>query len=335
MSGGSSNAGAWFTQLKAADVPKIESLPDDLRVGDIIETWQGDPAALRAGRSVLVGFPQDEGVRRNHGRPGAAEAPTEIRRWLYRLCAADPESGFSLVANPPLDLGDVPITGSLEDTQDALAQIVAAILKSGATPVVLGGGHETAFGHYLGYVRARKSVGIINIDAHLDVRPPQAGLGHSGSPFRQAIEHPSSPLPGDRYVCLGAQPQSVSVAHARFAQNHGCVIRWCGDVSGRLVDAFAKERDRLSGCSLYLTLDADAVRAADVPGVSAPNSLGLAGNEVAQLARYAGACPVVASIDLVEINPRHDRDGRSARWAAVVIWNFLIGRLTLVHQVSS
>src|SRR5205814_6005771 len=63
----------------------------------------------------------------------------------------------------------------------------------------------------------------------------------------------------------------------------------------------------------------------EVPGVSAPNPVGLSGREVIACARLAGQSPHVASFELVEINPRYDRDGQSARWAAVVLWNFLIG----------
>src|SRR5437016_5225101 len=86
MSGGSSNGAAWFTRLEPMQPPGgLVRDPDDPRLGDLIEFWRGDPAALRPGRAVLIGFPQDEGVRRNHGRAGAAEAPGEIRRWLYRL----------------------------------------------------------------------------------------------------------------------------------------------------------------------------------------------------------------------------------------------------------
>jgi formiminoglutamase len=59
--------------------------------------------------------------------------------------------------------------------------------------------------------------------------------------------------------------------------------------------------------------------------VSAPNPLGLSGEEVAACARLAGASPAVSSFDLVEINPSLDRDGRSARWAAVAVWHFLAG----------
>src|SRR5205814_1673599 len=103
--------------------------PDDPRLGEVIETWTGDAAALRPGRAVLVGFPQDEGVRRNHGRPGAAEAPHELRRWLHRLTPYDGAADVDLAAAPPLDLGDVRVAGTLEETQEALGEVVAAVLR--------------------------------------------------------------------------------------------------------------------------------------------------------------------------------------------------------------
>lgn len=328
MSGESSSAAAWSSLLEPVRRPEdVFQRPDDPRLGEIIEVWNGDTAALRPGRAVLVGFPQDEGVRRNHGRPGAAEAPHELRRWLHRLVPWDSESNIDLTVNPPLDLGNVRLSGSLEESQQALGTVVAAILQSGAVPIILGGGHETAYGHYLGYVAAGVPVGIINIDAHLDVRPLIDGRGHSGTPFRQALEHPTHPLPGDHYVCLGAQPHAVSHFHWLYARSRGCTVRWCRELERAVADHLLETGERLAkgGCSVYLSIDADAVRMADVPGVSAPNPGGLSGREVLAAARLAGRSPAVASLDLVEINPRHDRDGQSARWGAVLIWNFLLG----------
>jgi formiminoglutamase len=266
-------------------------------------------------------------VRRNRGRPGAAAAPHDIRIALYRLTPWDGRRDIDLARRPPLDAGNVRIVGGLEDSQAALAEVVGGLLAGGVVPIVLGGGHETAYGVYLGYVAAGRSVGIVNLDAHLDVRPCPAGVGHSGSPFRQALEHPTRPLPGAQYVCLGAQPHAVSREHLRYVRERGGVVRWADEVRGELARHLAAERDRLAalGCAVHVSLDADAVHAADVPGVSAPNAAGLSGAEVIACAFEAGAAPQVAGLELVEINPRHDRDGQSARWAALVVWNFLAG----------
>lgn len=301
--------------------------PDDPRLGEIVEFWRGESDSLRPGRAVLIGFPQDEGVRRNQGRVGAAEAPHEIRRSLYRLTPGDPAHERDLTGTPPLDVGNVRIAGALEQTQDALAEVVLGVLCRGAVPIVLGGGHETAYGVYLGYVAAGMAVGIVNIDAHLDVRPLIDGKGHSGSPFRQAIEHPAAPL--GRYVCLGAQPHVISREHLRYAQEHGSVVRWQDELRPSLAHHLAVEGERMAGLGLavHLSIDADAVTMADVPGVSAPNPAGLDGADVLGAARLAGGSLEVTGLDLVEINPRHDRDGQSARWGALLVWNFLVGML--------
>jgi formiminoglutamase len=207
-------------------------------------------------------------------------------------------------------------------------------------PVVLGGGHETAYGHYLGYALSRvrgsaqaasppgwRPVAVINLDAHLDVRPFTDGHGHSGTPFRQAMEHPDFPLPGERYVCLGAEPHACAREHVRYVREHGGAIRWADEVRGRLADEFVAQRDRLAaaGCQLYVTLDADAVGGAEVAGVSAPGALGLSAVEVARCAYLAGLSSQVSSFDLVEVNPREDPTGQSVRWAAGVVWQFLAG----------
>lgn len=328
MSGASSSVAEWFTRLEPAHLNlELARRPDDPRLHEVIQPWRGDPADLRPGRAVLLGFPQDEGVRRNQGRPGAARAPEEIRRWLYRLAPWDPEMDVDLALAPPLDLGNIRIQGALEESQEVLAHVVAPVLRAGAVPIVLGGGHETAYGHYLGYVAAGRPVGIINIDAHLDVRPLLDGRGHSGSPFRQALEHPTQPLPGSRYACLGAQPHATSRQHWQYACQCGARVHWRGDLQPSLASHLSVECDRFAaeGTAIYLSIDADVVRMADVPGVSAPNPSGLPGDEVLAAARIAGQSPGIARLDLVELNPNHDSGGQSARWGALVVWNFLVG----------
>lgn len=61
------------------------------------------------------------------------------------------------------------------------------------------------------------------------MRELKEGLGHSGSPFRQAIEHPSGRCRG--YSVAGLQPHSVAATHAAFVRAHGCLV-WREEVTG-------------------------------------------------------------------------------------------------------
>lgn len=290
--------------------------PDDPRVGHLL----GRTATPASAAVVLVGFPTDRGVQRNGGRRGAAEAPDAIRAQLFKL-TPDPDrpAEFVAVIQNTYDLGDVEVSGDLDADQRHLGETLAPHLARGAVAIVLGGGHETAYGHFLGYEQAGKKIAILNWDAHPDVRPLVDDESHSGSPFRQALEHPSGLC--RKYTVAGLNPSSVARAHLDFIAEHGGVVHFNTEISFTAVESIyaAHEHDTL------VTFDLDAVDQASAPGVSAPAVAGLSPHIWLYAAYRAGRCSTVRSMDLVELCPKFDVDSRSARLAARTIWEFLRG----------
>ena len=284
--------------------------PSDPRLGD----WLRDAGLEARTRVALLGFPSDEGVRRNGGRPGAALGPAAIREALYRMTpdARDP-APFEALLDRAADLGDLEVTGDVEADQARLGQRVGALLEAGVVPVVLGGGHETAFGHFLGHVEAGRSVWALNWDAHADVRPLEDGRAHSGSPFRQMLDHPSGRCAG--YTVAGLLPWRMAAAHAAVPDR----VVWAGDLTAEAA------RDLVAGLDApaLASFDLDAVDAA--PGVSAPGVGGLPVGVWLGAAEACGRSPRVASVDVVELNPLHDADGRTATLAALTVWHVLRG----------
>jgi formiminoglutamase len=309
------------TELEPPSVASPDPRGDDPRVGHLLGR-RADGA-----RAVLIGFPSDEGVRLNGGRPGAAGGPDAIRRQLYKLTpdARRPDAFVDLLSRT-VDLGNLVLHGPLEDDQQRLGGILAPHLKRGAVPIVLGGGHETAFGHFLGYVKAEMPATVLNWDAHADVRPLRDGRAHSGSPFRQALEHPSGTCRG--YTVAGLQPQSTARTHLDFLAARGGSFFWKEAIDEPRVEAIY---DDLDGPCLT-TFDLDAVDQARAPGVSAPNADGLSRTLWLRAAERAGCCPAVSSMDLVELSPAVDLDARTARLAALTVWCFLTG---LAGRVTS
>jgi formiminoglutamase len=282
-----------------------------------LEHWLArPPGASGPVRASIVGFAVDQGVARNAGRPGASAGPRAIRERLWRMCpdAEDP-APFVRLLEHTRDLGDVAASGDLEADQHALGDVVANELARGAFVIVLGGGHETAYGHFLGYVRAQRAVAIRNIDAHPDVRPLRDGLGHSGSPFRQALEHPSGLC--ESYRVEGLQPSAATQAHLSYLQARGARFGFR--------HRFDPEALYDATCATLATFCLDAVDQAFAPGVSAPSTDGLSTGEWLRAAYLAGASPRVSSADVVELNPAFDRDGQTARLAARTVWELLRG----------
>lgn len=288
---------------------------DDPRIGHLLERGHGGAAK---GAVTIIGFPCDVGVARNNGRPGAVEGPEAVREWLYRFTPDARTPAMVDLLDRSRDLGDLALSGDLAADQALLGEAVAAVLRDGGIPVVLGGGHETAFGHFLGYVVAGIEVGISNIDAHADVRELNNGEGHSGSPFRQTLEHESGRCADYRVAAL--QPQSVSKPHVDYLEQKGC-RHWFRDRT----DASILDTLYPAGGRRYATFCLDAVDAAFAPGVSAPAADGLTPELWLAAAEHAGRNPAVQSFDVVELNPRFDVDGRTARLAALTVWRFLRG----------
>lgn len=306
--------------LEPPDPPPARASEDDPRIGALLGGQLSHPGEARV---VLVGFPCDEGVRRNGGRPGAAGGPEALRRCLYRL-TPDPRH-FDLFVDligHAADLGDLVLDGPMEARQEALGDVLAPHLRRGAVAVVLGGGHETAFGHFLGYVRAGLEVSLLNWDAHPDVRPLEGGRGHSGTPFREALLHASGACRG--YTVAGLLPQSVARAHLRFLEEQGGRYLWREECTGAALEALYAGLD---GPAL-VSFDLDAVDQSAAPGVSAPAVGGLSAERWLQAAYEAGRAPGVRSIDVVELNPAFDPDDRTARLGALTIWHFLRGLAT-------
>lgn len=204
--------------------------PDHARWHQVVRGWvEGEP--LAPGSAVLVGFASDEGVRRNQGRVGAAQGPSALRRALAPL--SDPD-------RPVRDAGDVVVTGGdLEGGQERLGARVRAILSAGGLPVVLGGGHEVAYGTYRGWA-GQPGWGILNLDAHLDLR--HADVATSGTPFAQAAAAEEAAGRRLGYAVAGAARCANTRALFDAAERLGAPILLDEDCDREAVEAFA---DRL------------------------------------------------------------------------------------------
>lgn len=310
--------------LQPPSVSPPDTSADDPRLGHLLDGDPRDPSGLLA---VLVGFPVDEGVVRNGGRAGAAEGPDRLRTWLYGMTPdARRHDAILDLLGATADAGDIISDKPLQTSQTYLGETLAPYLRHDAMPVVLGGGHETAYGHFLGYVEAEQEVSILNWDAHMDVRPLNDGRPHSGSSFRQALEHPSGRC--RHYTVVGLQPHSTAAAQLRFVEKHDGRFLWADEVSQATVEALY---DATPGPTM-VTFDLDAVDQAEAPGVSAPAVGGLDRDVWLHGAYHAGRCPQVTSVDVSELNPTVDVDDRTARLAALTVMQVLRGLADRLHR---
>ncbi|MCL6510078.1 MAG: formimidoylglutamase [Anaerolineae bacterium] len=289
---------------------------NDVRLGEAVRTAVDDYPDAQV---VIVGCPQDEGVRRNGGRSGAASAPTEIRRALYKLSI----NGIAPVRL--FDLGDTIIQPTLEETHDLHQRVVRRIVEDGKRLIVLGGGNDIAYPDCAGLAQAaRGDVLAFNVDAHFDVRADP--IRNSGTPYRQLLDE--GLIQPHHFYEIGAQPFANSPIYEQYLRDKGAHIINLVELRREGIErSFARFLHSQFSIlnSIFWGFDLDVVRAAEAPGVSAPNPIGMTGDELCQIAVIAGRDPRTHIVEFSEVNPNYDVDGRTARLTAVAIWHVLAG----------
>jgi len=322
--------------LRAIDPSVIYRSNDieDRRIGDVLVGVKDIPAGTQT-VCVVVGAPQHIGVERNGGRPGAAEGPTAFRRAFSKLAISAFEHHINSGRLVLADAGDIDTDGkTLEQIHDEQYDVVAEILAHGYVPIVVGGGHDTAWPTIRALESLGKSYGVVNIDAHADVRPlKDGGRAHSGSPFYQMLTQQSSHLLPGGFVEFGLQAHSVAASHADFLRDTGVCV-WMLDQIRRVGPeaAWPQALERLTiADSLYVSLDLDAIASAFAPGVSAPAADGFVPHEVSMFLRHAASTAKLRAFDVVELNPAYDQDGRTAKLAATLTYEVIAGLAGLLQ----
>lgn len=306
-------------------MPSHEPISQSLWAGRSAETIQYWHQAVKCqkpsdkphgtGKSIsLLGYAVDAGVQRNSGRPGSADGPDAIRKMMAGM-------GFHLDNGIPIyDFGNIGTVGDdLEETQIWVKEWVLERLQSHSFPLLLGGGHDLAYANGQAAMQhclnKGEKLGIINLDAHFDLRPLLLGKGHSGSPFFQLSEE----YPKDfHYLCLGIQragnpPQLFETARALKVQwiemGEFSISNW--EYIREVLDHFCSNVNKI-----YLSIDLDGFSSAFAPGVSAPSPMGFSPELASKVLNWIADSGKLLCMDVVELNPQFDQDNATARLAA-------------------
>ena len=168
-----------------------------------INNWEKDLDKSNC-EFVIIGIPEDIGVRANYGRAGASSAfNPALDSFLSQ------QDNLFLNAKNIFVLGEIHVEDLMKKAEhleqktkqniDELRKIVSEIdlrvshviskiIKFKKIPIIIGGGHNNAFGNIKGsFEGLSQQINVINCDAHLDFRPLEGR--HSGNGFSYAFEN--------------------------------------------------------------------------------------------------------------------------------------------------
>jgi arginase len=299
---------------------------------------EGDPAAeggqARRAAITILGAP----VEACASAPGAAMGPAMLRTAgivkALRDLGHDVEDRGDLALPHPLVHAAAPEGKAnrfahVSAWARLLARETCAVMRSGRTPIVLGGDHSLAMGSIGGVARHAAEAGrelfVLWLDAHTDFNTPltsPSGNMHgmsaamlSREPGFEGVfgEEPRGFIDPGRLYLFGIR--SIDSGERRLLQDRGVDVV---DMRRLDEDGFAvsirRIIDRVRACEglLHVSLDVDFLDPAIAPGVGTAVPGGATYREahlVMELLYESGLSP---SLDLVELNPFLDERGKSA-----------------------
>lgn len=294
-----------------------ENDPNDPRLGDIVGTKENE---YPTSDIVILGCPQDEGVRRYNGREGVELAPSAIRDQFYKLTTFN-------IKRKIFDLGDVKIGGTLEQTHDIQKAIVSRVLRDGKRLIVLGGGSDISYpdGCAMAEVYEPEWWIGVNVDSRLDV--VIADRRHSGTAYRQLLDeglllpkyffevgfqsHYCSPVYYEYIRALKVHRISLELLRSRAEADL--------ELKEGIKQAFIRHSSSLN---TFFGFDLNVVRSADAPGTSAPSPLGIRAGEFIQLVKYAASLANTKIVEFSGVNPKFDADNRTTKLVAIAMHRF-------------
>jgi formiminoglutamase len=294
-------------------------------------------AVYPRGSCFIVGYADDEGIRMNGGRPGAALAPPAVRRSLYKMTPSLLSSHEPVI----VDLGDM-VGASVSDSgtgsavahsghtsieqRHATATLIAReVLRAQSRWFAIGGGHDYGFSDadaFLGTINESKSARkpiVINFDAHLDVRSSVNGP-NSGTPFFRMLEK----YPGTEFIEVGIQAHCNSKSHLEWAKSHGALILTIEQLLASS-ESLTTQLMRLTGDRLvkrrptFLSVDIDGFSSAYAPGCSQSWATGFEPRDFFNAFDFLMHRCDVQALGIYEVSPPLDHDDRTSKLAAQII----------------
>ncbi|MAT90462.1 MAG: arginase [Flavobacteriaceae bacterium] len=282
---------------------------------------------------VLFGIPEDIGVRANHGKPGTAKAWNACLSSLLNMQSNTHTNAEDLIVLGAIDCVKEMKTADMMDPSgesyfdtlgklvekidQKVSEVVRAIVHAKKIPVIVGGGHNNAFGNLKGASEALGTpINAINFDAHTDFRPLEHR--HSGNGFTYAMERGLL----QKYAVFGLHKSYTSQEiYDRMNQFKGrSAFYFFEDLELieklSIKDATISAKNFLGNTPFGLEIDVDAIE--NFPS-SAMTPSGFTMNETRKFLRYFSRRSQLTYVHICEAAPTDDTSHRTGKALAYLV----------------
>lgn len=270
----------------------------------------------------ILGVPFDLGIKLVGGRPGARFAPKKVRQELFKLIKTQKLLNVKIIDYKNI----IPVKNNVVETHKRVTSLALKIIRDGAIPIVIGGGHDISYGSVKALAQIYKKIGQINFDAHYDVRPVVDGKITSGTPFRRLLDEKI--ISGKSFVELGIHSPKNLPEHKQYLIDKNTTLVHLDKINKIGIKKALQVAFSIASKNTLATafdIDIDGVQKRYAPGCSAPCVRGFTKRQILQATYLAGKDKSVKLFNLMEVSPVYDNKNKTIKLAAELILNFAIG----------
>ena len=309
-----------------------------VKPGLIVNWLKGDPAEMRANtwlewdgswdlEAVYLGIPFDGA---GTVRSGSRHAPDEVRRALPFYTSYSTTDSFEMRDLKVADIGDVQtIVTDMDVSYANISDTMSFLAERGIRPAIIGGDNSITYPVVRGLCRGMpgKTIGIVHVDAHHDLRESHYGAMSSGVPYRLLLERHGDQVKGQHMTQIGISDFCNNPYHHAYARDQGIEVIsniqvWEEGIEWTINRAVQRAG---SADAIYISIDVDGVDQSSAPGTAAPNPFGIDGRDVIMAVRKIARHPKCLGMEITELSPPLDVNHMTSNWAAVVFMNFFYG----------
>ena len=265
---------------------------------------------------AIIGVPE---ARNAYHNADCILAPDEIRKQFFRLYRWSKEVKI-------IDLGNLIIGQSIEDTYEILSEMVAFLINEKILPIILGGSNDLAFANYLAYEKLQHVVSVVSVDACFDLGSAEMPMKSNAFLNKIILQEPNFLL---NYANIGYQtymnsPEVIDMMDKLYFETYRV-----GMIRQDLTEVEPIVRN-----AEMLSMDISAVRHSDAPGNPNSSANGFYGEEFCQIAMYAGLSDKLTSFGIYEYDPMLDYNGQTAQLIGHTLWYLVEGYLNRQDDLS-
>jgi len=256
---------------------------------------------------AILGVPE---TRYSSNNEDSKLAPNEIRKEFYKLFYWKNDVSI-------LDLGNLTLGKTVEDTYTILSEILAYLLEQKVIPVILGGSNDLAFANYQAYQKLEKIVNIVSVDSKFDLGNEKDPISSDGYLNKIVLQQPNYLL---NYSNIGYQTYLNSRDDIELMKQLYFETYRVGVLRKDM-----EEIEPIVRNAEMLSMDISAVRQSDAPGNANASVNGFYGEEICHIALFAGLSDKLSSFGIYEYNPLLDYNTQTSQLIAQILWYFMEG----------